>query len=79
MTKWANPNILTNYTVGFFILFALAGMTAGEAMTIFIRRVLKKDMDKRRLVLWQAGSALMGSLLFATLMDLAGVIPGGRF
>lgn len=74
MTEWANPNIGTNYTVGFFVLFGLVGATIGKLVEILGRR-----MPKQRRIVVQMFLALFGAFGFAYLLSAVGAIEGFRF
>lgn len=74
MTEWANPNIATNYTVGFFVLFGLVGATIGKAVEI-----LGKRMSKEKRIVVQMVLSLLGAFGFAYLLSAVGAIEGFRF
>lgn len=78
MTKWANPNVATNYTVGFFLLFAIVGMLGGELVLLAMKLLRVKWQKQARLVAIAAG-ALLFSMMFAEMMAATGMIQGGRF
>lgn len=76
MTGWANPNIKTNYTVGFFVLFGLWGATVGTAIEIV---TIKLHWKKQNRLMAMAIGSLLGTLAFAQVLSLTGLMEGGRF
>lgn len=78
MTNWANPNIITNYTVGFFLLFFLVGITAGE-MADMAMRLLKVKWSKETKFMAIGISGFLGAIVFGQLISAVGWMPGSRF
>ena len=76
MTEWANPNIVTNYTVGFFVMFGLLGATIGTAVEIWSR---KRKWTREKRLMWQMICSLGGSLIFAYILSAVGMMEGFRY